>query len=278
MRNDCAAILPSSDRYAHKSLHNLQESDIFRMRFLAGLARKLLRLFLPSPFNGADVVPAGQRVVQRRTRPGFRPSLSFNPRSVSSLAAWRWREGARTLSERHVADPDPRSAVRRQPVRRAAAVQRPQRRSLAGWPHRARLRGAGGEPLSPGRRRRRGPLRHPLGASAGAAIHVAHGRLRLAVLADRLGHGRAGGAVRALLHVAGRSGATLLFLLPGLHGRHAGRGAVRQSDPAGDVLGNDQPGLVHADRLLAPSPGRAARRAWRSPSPARAGCACWPAC
>ncbi|MFP3534338.1 hypothetical protein SB763_33845, partial [Burkholderia sp. SIMBA_042] len=39
-------------RYAHKSLHNLQESDIFRMRFLAGLARKLLRLFLSAPFNG----------------------------------------------------------------------------------------------------------------------------------------------------------------------------------------------------------------------------------
>ena len=100
-----------------------------------------------------------------------------------------------------------------------------------------------------------------LGAGAGAAIHVAHGRLRLAVLADRLGHGCAGGAVRALLHVAGRPGAALLLLLPGLHGRHAGRGAVRQPDPTGDVLGNDQPGLVHADRLLAPSPGRAARRA-----------------
>ncbi len=68
-------------------------------------------------------------------------------------------------------------------------------------------------------------------------------------------------------------------LLPGLHGRHGGRGAVGQPDPAGPVLGADQPVLLPADRLLAPPQGCTA---WR-PHGAdrdrhRAACACWRAC
>ena len=62
-----------------------------------------------------------------------------------------------------------------------------------------------------------------------------------------------------------RSGAALLFLLPGVHGRDARRGAVGQPDPARVLLGADQPVLVPADRLLAsPRAMRAAARAWRS--------------
>ena len=224
----------------------------------------------------AQVVPRATR--SAATHQARVPSVFvFQSPVCFRLAAWRWREGPghsrNAMSLILILALPFAGSLCARCCRPTPATPKP------GWrPHRARLRGAGGEPLSPGRRRRRGPLRHPLGAGAGAAIHVAHGRLRLAVLADRLGHGCAGGAVRALLHVAGRPGAALLLLLPGLHGRHAGRGAVRQPDPTGDVLGNDQPGLVHADRLLAPSPGRGAARAWRSPSPARAGCACWPAC
>jgi nucleotide-binding universal stress UspA family protein len=71
--------------------------------------------------------------------------------------------------------------------------------------------------------------------------------------------------VRALLHVAAGPGAALLLVLPGLHGRDAGRGAVGQPGAAGGVLGADQPLVVPADRLLAPPQADArAARAWRS--------------
>ena len=95
----------------------------------------------------------------------------------------------------------------------------------------------------------------------GLDVSPAHGRLRVAVRAAGLAHGRAGGAVRALLHVARRPGAALLLVPAGVHGRDARHRAVGQPDPAGGVLGADQPHLVHADRLLVPPRRRAARRA-----------------
>ena len=70
------------------------------------------------------------------------------------------------------------------------------------------------------------------------------------------------------------------FALPArVHGRDARRRARRQPDPAGRVLGADQPVVVPADRLLA-APRRRARRArgWRWWSPGPAGCACSAAC
>ena len=93
-------------------------------------------------------------------------------------------------------------------------------------------------------------------------------------------HRRAGRAVRALLHVARRSGGALLLVLPRLHGRDAGRGAVGQPDPARVLLGAHQPVLVPADRLLAPPARRAARRAHgahrdRRRRPVRCSAACW---
>ena len=48
--SECAMIAQRSCRHrtaTHKSLHNLQESDIFRMRFLAGLARKTIAFVSP---------------------------------------------------------------------------------------------------------------------------------------------------------------------------------------------------------------------------------------
>ena len=89
----------------------------------------------------------------------------------------------------------------------------------------------------------------------------AHGRLRVAVRAARRVHRRARRAVRALLHVAAGSGAALLLVPHGVHGRDARHGAVGQPDPARRVLGAHRPHVVHADRVLVPPPRRAARRA-----------------
>src|SRR5690554_4567081 len=85
-----------------------------------------------------------------------------------------------------------------------------------------------------------------------ARLYPASGRPGLAVCDADSGYWRVGGDLRTLLHVTGRSGATLLLVFARLHGLDAGCRAVRQPDPAGGVLGVDQRDLVSADRLLAP--------------------------
>jgi len=50
--------------------------------------------------------------------------------------------------------------------------------------------------------------------------------VRMDVLGPGHRHRHVGGAVRALLHVQRGPGPTLFLVLFGLHGRHAGRGAV----------------------------------------------------
>ncbi|RMT65614.1 hypothetical protein ALP29_100201 [Pseudomonas syringae pv. avii] len=113
--------------------------------------------------------------------------------------------------------------------------------------------------LPPDRPRWRDPRRIHVVAQPGAELRVAHGWVCLAVLDAGAGHRHAGVAVCALLHVAGRPSAAFLCVFPGVHGRHAGFGDLRQPDPDRIFLGTDQPVLVPADRLLAP-PCRCATR------------------
>ena len=87
------------------------------------------------------------------------------------------------------------------------------------------------------------------------------GRFRLGVRDASHRHRPPRGALRALLHVAVRSGAALLLVPARVHGRDARHRAVGQPHPARLLLGADEPLLVPADRLLAsdrPSPRRRA--------------------
>ncbi|RMP83429.1 hypothetical protein ALQ17_00224 [Pseudomonas fluorescens] len=106
--------------------------------------------------------------------------------------------------------------------------------------------------LPPDRPRWRDPRRIHVVAQPRAELRVAHGWVCVAVLDAGAGHRHAGVAVCALLHVARRPGATLLRVFPGVHGRHARAGDLRQPDPDRVLLGTDQPVLVPVDRLLAP--------------------------
>src|SRR5690606_18351826 len=115
---------------------------------------------------------------------------------------------------------DRTTALRRQPVCRPAAGQRAQPGGLAGRVGGVRLPAADPAAAPAGGRAGRAALRDSLGASLGPGADPAHGRLRLAVLPAGQRHWLAGGALRPLLHVAEGSGAALLLLPAGLHGRH----------------------------------------------------------
>src|SRR5690554_5125108 len=124
--------------------------------------------------------------------------------------------------------------------------------SMACSGHRSGRAGHTRLPVPADQQRRGGPPADRLDARVRSEPGIAHGRPGLAVPPADRRHLPAGSCLRPLLHVTGRSGAALLLLSAGVHGRHARCGAVGQPDPAGDVLGTVQPVLLHADRLLAP--------------------------
>ena len=94
----------------------------------------------------------------------------------------------------------------------------------------------------------------------GLYLHVSHGWLCLAVRNAGDSDGRPGCPVCALLHGCAGSGTAFFLILAGFHGRHARRGAIRQPDSAGGVLGIDQPDVVHAHSILVSPLGRAPGR------------------
>ena len=94
---------------------------------------------------------------------------------------------------------------------------------------------------------------------------LAHRRLRLAIRDAGDSDGRAGLAVCALLPIARRSRTTLLLLSAGIHGRDVGHRAIGQPDSTGNVLGADQPHLVHAHRILVSPRGGPRRGAHGTP-------------
>ena len=100
-----------------------------------------------------------------------------------------------------------------------------------------------------------------LGAGSRPRVQLEDGWLRLDVRHAGHRHRLPGGAVRALLHVPGRSGAAVLFLPARVHGRHARHRAVGQPDPARLLLGTDEPLLLPPDRLLASERAGSRRRA-----------------
>ena len=118
--------------------------------------------------------------------------------------------------------------------------------------------------LSSRRRWRRAPNTRRRGFRTRPRLQFEDGRLRLGVRRADHRHRLPGRAVRALLHVARRSSAALLLFPARVHGRDARHRALGQPDPAGLLLGTDQPLLLPADRLLAPDTRRrATARAWR---------------
>ena len=135
---------------------------------------------------------------------------------------------------------------------------------------RRRLAGDGGERPDAGLRHRALPSacgrrdRQPyaaLGAVAWPDLRSASRRLRLALPAADQRHRHARQRLRAILHVASRPGAAVLLPAAGVRRRDGRRRAVRQCDPAGHLLGNDQHPVLSADRLLAPWRGGSGRRA-----------------
>ena len=125
----------------------------------------------------------------------------------------------------------------------------------------ARGPGIDRERVRPHERRRSRAAEGPLGAISRSGFQPAHGWPGLDVLPA--GHRRRlpGRPLRALLHVAARSGRQIFRVLPGVHGLDARRGAVGQSLPAGVLLGTHKCVLLPAHRLLAPQPRRTRRRA-----------------
>ena len=100
-----------------------------------------------------------------------------------------------------------------------------------------------------------------LAACAGPDVRLSHGRPGLDVRAADRRHRRAGGAVCRYYLADEDPIAALLPVPAAVHGRDAGRRAGRQPDPAGGLLGADQPDVVPADRLLAAARRRARGRA-----------------
>ena len=154
-----------------------------------------------------------------------------------------------------------RPSLRRELSRRPASGERPQRRSVAGRHDRAHRSGARRGGLPPRRRWRGDPAQGGMDPGSRPRVHPEDGRLRLDVRDAGHRHRLPGGAVRALLHVPGRSGAALLLVPARLHGRDARHRAVGQPDPAGLLLGADEPLLLPSDRLLASERARPRRRA-----------------
>src|SRR3546814_20939326 len=104
-----------------------------------------------------------------------------------------------------------------------------------------------------------------MGARLRPRLHAADGRLRLDVhrYGDR--HRPAGGALLALLHVAGGPGAAVLRVTAGLLVLHAGHRSLRQSDPSRVLLGTDELFLLLVVRLLAPhTESKTGTRTWRA--------------
>src|SRR5690554_2280563 len=96
-----------------------------------------------------------------------------------------------------------------------------------------------------------------MAASTGAEFFFAYGWPSVVICRDDPNHQRAGGGLRALLHVAQRSSAALLLVFIGFYGGDARRRAFGQLDSVGYFLGANHSQLIPVDWLLASS-GRCA--------------------